>query len=74
MTGTVEMWCIGCAGSRPFEPLECADGHGGDCPELACPGCGAAVLIAPWPDSDMPDSDMPGRDASTRPRDVPVAA
>ncbi|MFC8847647.1 MULTISPECIES: hypothetical protein [unclassified Micromonospora] len=31
---------------RPFEVPPCADGHGADCPELVCTGCGTALLIA----------------------------
>ncbi|MBM7080072.1 hypothetical protein [Micromonospora humida] len=41
-----ELYCDTCEGVRPFEVPPCADGHGADCPELLCTGCGAAVLIA----------------------------
>ncbi|MCX4470916.1 hypothetical protein C5N14_16255 [Micromonospora sp. MW-13] len=41
-----ELYCDTCGGVQPFEAPPCADGHGADCPELACTGCGAAVLIA----------------------------
>ncbi|OON28842.1 MULTISPECIES: hypothetical protein [Micromonospora] len=41
-----ELYCDTCEGVRPFEAPPCADGHGPDCPELACTGCGAALLIA----------------------------
>ncbi|NJP33490.1 hypothetical protein [Micromonospora thermarum] len=43
---TREMHCDVCEGVRPFEVPPCVDGHGTDCPELICTGCGAAVLIA----------------------------
>jgi hypothetical protein len=41
-----ELYCDSCEGVVPFEAPPCADGHGVDCPELVCTGCGAAVLIA----------------------------
>lgn len=37
--------CSTCGDERLFEQLPCIDGHGPDCPELACVGCGTAVLI-----------------------------
>ncbi|MGN9775555.1 hypothetical protein ACTMS0_07240 [Micromonospora sp. H33] len=43
---TREMHCDVCEGVQPFEAPSCVDGHGTDCPELICTGCGAAVLIA----------------------------
>ncbi|ONH30429.1 hypothetical protein [Pseudofrankia asymbiotica] len=39
--------CPECAGERRFERPECLDGHGSDCPELACVHCGTAILVAP---------------------------
>lgn len=41
-----ELYCDICEGVVLFETPHCGDGHGADCPELACTGCGAAVLIA----------------------------
>ncbi|GAB3085646.1 hypothetical protein [Micromonospora schwarzwaldensis] len=41
-----ELYCDTCEGVVLFEAPLCGDGHGADCPELACTGCGAAVLIA----------------------------
>ncbi|MFF5072443.1 hypothetical protein ACFY2R_14860 [Micromonospora olivasterospora] len=41
-----ELYCDTCEGVQPFEAPPCVDGHGADCPELACVSCGAAVLIA----------------------------
>ncbi|MFJ6196273.1 hypothetical protein [Micromonospora sp. NPDC092111] len=41
-----ELHCDICEGVQPFEAPPCVDGHGADCPELVCTGCGAAVLIA----------------------------
>ncbi|MGN9765183.1 hypothetical protein ACTMS2_08425 [Micromonospora sp. SD12] len=40
-----ELYCDTCEGVEPFEAPPCADGHGADCPELVCTGCGAAVLV-----------------------------
>jgi hypothetical protein len=41
-----EMHCDTCGDVQPFETPPCVDGHGVDCPELICTGCGAAVMIA----------------------------
>jgi hypothetical protein len=41
-----EFYCDTCEGVQPFEAPPCLDGHGVDCPELVCTGCGLAVLIA----------------------------
>ena len=41
-----EFHCDVCEGGQLFEAPPCVDGHGADCPELVCTGCGAAVLIA----------------------------
>lgn len=42
------MFCSTCRPTdgkdRSFERPPCSDGHGEDCPELACTGCGAAFL------------------------------
>jgi hypothetical protein len=40
----VVLWCSRCARERPFEPVPCTEGHL-DCPDRACVGCGAAVLL-----------------------------
>jgi hypothetical protein len=40
--------CPGCGGDEPFEQIhagECPDAGGGECPEWACVGCGAAVIM-----------------------------
>ena len=40
--------CTTCGDERDFLPPPCVDGHtvdGGDCPEWACTGCGAAVFV-----------------------------
>lgn len=37
--------CSACGEQRAFEAVVCADGHGADCPELACVECGEAVLL-----------------------------
>ncbi|PWU48162.1 hypothetical protein DLJ46_12745 [Micromonospora globispora] len=41
-----EFHCDVCEGVQLFEAPPCVDGHGVDCPEFVCTGCGAAVLIA----------------------------
>lgn len=37
--------CSTCGEQRAFEALAGADGHGDDCPELACVQCGEAVFL-----------------------------
>ena len=39
--------CPSCGDERVFEAPPCVDGHGHDCPELACRDCGSAVLVDP---------------------------
>lgn len=41
-----ELFCDSCQGVQWFEKPPCVDGHGADCPELTCTGCGAAMVIA----------------------------
>ncbi|MGC4847773.1 hypothetical protein ACLQ3F_11065 [Micromonospora sp. DT15] len=41
-----DLYCDVCEGVAPFEPPPCVDGHGTDCPELICTGCGAAVVVS----------------------------
>jgi hypothetical protein len=38
-------WCAECRAEQLFEVPPCADGHGSDCPDLACTGCGSAVVV-----------------------------
>ena len=38
-------WCTGCEGERAFEVPPCQDGHGLDCPDLACVECGLALVV-----------------------------
>ncbi|MFI6781870.1 hypothetical protein [Micromonospora sp. NPDC050276] len=40
-----ELYCDVCEGVALFEAPPCVDGHGTDCPELICTGCGAAVVV-----------------------------
>lgn len=40
-------WCAGCGDDTVFETVPCEDGHGSDCPEVACVECGLA-LIGGW--------------------------
>lgn len=44
--GNRELYCDGCQTTMLFEVPPCEDGHGQECPELVCTGCGAALLIA----------------------------
>ncbi|MFI7549754.1 hypothetical protein ACIBQ2_08395 [Micromonospora sediminimaris] len=39
-----ELHCETCGSIQPFEAPPCVDGHGADCPERACTGCGAAII------------------------------
>jgi Protein of unknown function (DUF3000) len=57
--------CPGCGGDEPFEqvhPGECPDAGGGECPEWACTGCGAAVIMGILP-GDAPAAYRPVRAA-----------
>jgi hypothetical protein len=45
MNSTVARWCTTCEGEREFETPPCTDGHGADCPDLACVHCGAAIVV-----------------------------
>jgi hypothetical protein len=45
MTHLLVRDCSTCGEQRAFEAPACADGHGSDCPELACVGCGAAIFV-----------------------------
>jgi len=45
----VELQCEECAEVRDFEQPPCLDGHGADCDEWVCTGCGSALLIASFP-------------------------
>lgn len=40
-----ELTCPECREPRVFEQPPCADGHGADCPDLACCVCGTAVVV-----------------------------
>lgn len=37
--------CTACGDVRAFETPDCIDGHGTDCPDLACVECGEALFI-----------------------------
>ncbi|MGH3165045.1 MAG: hypothetical protein ACRDN0_04005 [Trebonia sp.] len=44
--------CPGCGSDQPFEqihPETCPDASGAECPEWACPSCGAAVIMGTVP-------------------------
>ncbi|HVM26879.1 MAG TPA: hypothetical protein VM433_04310 [Mycobacteriales bacterium] len=38
-------WCAGCRAEQMFELPPCEDGHGDDCPDLACVECGSAIVL-----------------------------
>jgi hypothetical protein len=42
---TTVRWCGECREEQLFEVPPCADGHGEDCPDLACTGCGLGVVV-----------------------------
>lgn len=44
MTGTARH-CPDCADERAFVRPPCDDGHGLDCPDLACLECGFALVV-----------------------------
>jgi heterodisulfide reductase subunit A-like polyferredoxin len=45
----LELYCGQCAKVCLFGQPQCQDGHGADCDEWACTGCGDALLIASFP-------------------------
>ncbi|MBO4209247.1 hypothetical protein [Micromonospora echinofusca] len=47
--GDRELYCEDCGAETLFETPPCQDGHGADCPELVCTGCGTALLTAGFP-------------------------
>ena len=47
MITTLDLHCDVCARIRAFTQPVCVEDHGGECPEWACTGCGAALMIAP---------------------------
>lgn len=52
--------CPGCGSDQPFEQIhvgECPDADGGECPEWACTGCGAAVIMGTVPVPGLADAD-----------------
>ena len=68
--------CATCGDEREFETPPCVDGHGLDCPELACTACGSALLVGPtllagWP-GEVPS--VPPGTAAARPPAVSTAA
>jgi hypothetical protein len=38
-------WCSHCSTKTLFEQPPCEDGHGADCPDLACVECGSAIVL-----------------------------
>jgi hypothetical protein len=50
--------CPGCGGDEPFEqvhPGGCPDADGRECPEWACTGCGAGVIMGTAPGAGAAD-------------------
>jgi hypothetical protein len=39
--------CPVCGGPSPVDVPECPDGHGADCPDVACARCGTALFFDP---------------------------
>jgi len=49
---TMLLFCRDCAEDRLFEQPPCDEAHGGDCPDLACTRCGAAVTVGVLAEGD----------------------
>ena len=45
----LELRECGECGPTGFEVVECVDGHGADCPERVCTGCGAVLVVGLTP-------------------------
>lgn len=41
--------CALCAAPMPLETAPCADGHGDECPDRMCAGCGVVVVVGREP-------------------------
>jgi hypothetical protein len=41
--------CSTCGQPMLFEPVDCGDGHGEDCPDRVCVGCGAVLVVGLGP-------------------------
>lgn len=41
--------CVTCGRTMPFELVDCVDGHGEDCPDRVCVGCGTVLVVGPAP-------------------------
>lgn len=54
-------WCTVCAAEAVLEVVPCADGHGGDCPELVCRECGYVLVLG----AVLDDPDCSGSAASS---------
>lgn len=54
MTSERLLHCPDCAQDQLFSPVDCVDGHGALCPDLACSGCDAAMLIVLAPPPGRP--------------------
>lgn len=57
------MMCVHCGQECEFEQPPCADGHGDDCPELACVECGFAIVTGAFPVDGTPEPEELGRTA-----------
>jgi hypothetical protein len=60
--------CPDCGGDQPLERVhagsgECPDVPGGECPEQACPSCGAAFITGTAPAAAAAESRRPARAA-----------
>jgi hypothetical protein len=44
MPPVITAYCAGCRAEREFEVPPCVEGHGDDCPDLACVECGLAMF------------------------------
>lgn len=49
MEPDAEHYCPFCLDVSGFDPVPCPDGHGPDCPELACRLCGTVILLGLLP-------------------------
>jgi hypothetical protein len=49
VSDVLEGWCAECGGTT-FERPPCEDGHGDECPELVCAGCGMAYFAGSAPE------------------------
>jgi hypothetical protein len=59
-------YCPTCESEQLFEAPLCQDGHGANCPDLACVTCGTALFVVVISDTATPAPGSARESANTR--------